>query len=173
MPACMRSARASSTSSDLTCPATWAFTCCPSWSAVPGACPSATPTSWTSARRRPWRKPDVTGHHAGHCPWQPPQTVGPRREEAMSQDAAGPTAATQVEATDHAEVRRPLIIATVARERGITGVHTHVRQLRRFLERAGEPAELVTPHSWARGARLRAVALVPLFGARIVLERVY
>ena len=68
----------------------------------------------------------------------------------------------------------PLIIATIARERGITGVHTHVRQLRRYLARTGGTAELLTPHSWAHGARRWGVVLlVPLFGARIVLERVY
>ncbi len=70
----------------------------------------------------------------------------------------------------------PVVIATVAREQGITGVHTHVRQFRRYLERIGEPADLVTPHSWAQGARgalVRRLVLVPLFGARVVLERAY
>ena len=67
-----------------------------------------------------------------------------------------------------------IVIATVARERGITGVHTHVRQLRRYLDRTGGSAELVTPHSWARSGRWwRGPALVPLFGARVVLERVH
>lgn len=66
-----------------------------------------------------------------------------------------------------------LVIATVARERGITGVHTHVRQLRSYLARSGGTADLVTPHSWAEGAPWRRVALVPLFGARVVLERVW
>ncbi len=68
----------------------------------------------------------------------------------------------------------PVIIAMVARERGITGVHTHVRQLQTYLHGVGEPVELVTPHTWARsGGRWRAAALVPPFGARIVLERTY
>ena len=68
----------------------------------------------------------------------------------------------------------PVIIATVARERGITGVHTHVRQLRRYMARTHGSAELVTPHSWAQETRRwRRLLLVPLFGARIVLERVY
>lgn len=68
----------------------------------------------------------------------------------------------------------PLLIATLARERGITGVHTHVRQLRHYMARTCGSAELVTPHSWAQGARRwRGLLLVPLFGARIVLERVY
>ena len=68
----------------------------------------------------------------------------------------------------------PVIIAMVARERGITGVHTHVRQLQTYLHGVGEPVELVTPHTWARsGGRWRAPALVPPFGARVILERTY
>ncbi|WP_270886163.1 glycosyltransferase family 4 protein [Pedococcus sp. 5OH_020] len=67
---------------------------------------------------------------------------------------------------------RPLIIASVARERGITGVHTHVRQLRGYLARAGVAADLVTPHSWAvRGRPWRGLVLTPLFGLRVALER--
>lgn len=67
----------------------------------------------------------------------------------------------------------PLIIATIARERGVTGVHTHVRQLGCYLQRAGLPVEVVTPHSWvrARGSALRRLVVVPLFGARLLLER--
>ncbi|MFC8501701.1 glycosyltransferase family 4 protein [Pedococcus sp. NPDC057267] len=75
----------------------------------------------------------------------------------------------------------PLVIAMVARERGITGVHTHVRQLRRYLDRTGTPAELVTPHSWVSGAGdarsagawWRRLVLAPAFGARVVLERAW
>jgi glycosyltransferase involved in cell wall biosynthesis len=67
----------------------------------------------------------------------------------------------------------PLMIATVARERGITGVHTHVRQLRGYCERSGVPVEVLTPHTWAQGSVLRASVLAPLFGARIALERVH
>lgn len=69
--------------------------------------------------------------------------------------------------------QRPLVIATVARERGITGVHTHVRQLREYVARTGGSAEIVTPHSWAERSVVRKLLLVPLFGARIALERVY
>ena len=68
---------------------------------------------------------------------------------------------------------RPLVIATVARERGITGVHTHVRQLREYLARTGGSAELVTPHSWAERSVWRKVLLMPLFGVRVALERLY
>ena len=35
------------------------------------------------------------------------------------------------------EASLPLVIATILREEGITGVHTHVRQLRRYLEECG------------------------------------
>jgi len=59
----------------------------------------------------------------------------------------------------------PLVIATMLREEGITGVHTHVRQLRRYLSDHGTPATLVTPFSWGR--RLT----YPVFGVRRVLER--
>ena len=38
-----------------------------------------------------------------------------------------------------------LVIATMLREEGRTGVHTHVRQLRRYLAAQGVRAELVTP----------------------------
>lgn len=68
---------------------------------------------------------------------------------------------------------RPLVIATVARERGITGVHTHVRQLREYLARTGGSTELVTPHSWAERSVWRKVLLMPLFGVRVALERLY
>lgn len=56
------------------------------------------------------------------------------------------------------------MIATMHREEGITGVHTHVRQLRRYLERCGLSATLVTPYSWGRALT------VPVFGPRRVLE---
>ena len=43
-----------------------------------------------------------------------------------------------------------LVIATMLREAGPTGVHTHVRQLRRYPAAQGVRADLVTPFSWAR-----------------------
>jgi glycosyltransferase involved in cell wall biosynthesis len=69
-----------------------------------------------------------------------------------------------VEVTDD-EASVPLVIATMHREEGITGVHTHVRQLRAYLERRGMTATLVTPFSWGRALT------VPVFGPRLVLER--
>src|SRR5262245_30763245 len=59
----------------------------------------------------------------------------------------------------------PLIIATILREKGITGVHTHFRQLCQYLERQGRPAALVTPFSWG-GPLIR-----PVFSVRYLLER--
>ncbi len=59
---------------------------------------------------------------------------------------------------------QPLIIATILREEGTTGVQTHVRQLRKYLERSGTPTTLVTPFSWHR--RIAA----PVFGVRLALE---
>ncbi|MGN6752586.1 MAG: glycosyltransferase family 4 protein [Intrasporangium sp.] len=70
----------------------------------------------------------------------------------------------------------PLVIAAVARERGITGVHTHVRQLRGYLDRTGQRAELITPHTWVGrgfGAWWREAVLLPLFGVRVLLERTW
>ena len=57
----------------------------------------------------------------------------------------------------------PLIIATILREEGATGVQTHVQELRRYLDRTGEPAVLVTPFS--AGYLLAA----PVFGLRLAL----
>ena len=51
------------------------------------------------------------------------------------------------------------------REEGITGVHTHVRELRQYLGRVGVDAPVVTPFSW-----FRALA-APVFGLRRVVER--
>jgi glycosyltransferase involved in cell wall biosynthesis len=58
-----------------------------------------------------------------------------------------------------------LIIATILREKGITGVHTHFRQLHRYLQDKGRPAVLVTSFSW--GLWL----IRPVFGVRCLLER--
>jgi glycosyltransferase involved in cell wall biosynthesis len=65
--------------------------------------------------------------------------------------------------TDIAGGSPAVVIATILREEGSTGVQTHVRQVRRYL---GEPgARLVTPFSWGR------MLTVPVFGVRLVLER--
>jgi glycosyltransferase involved in cell wall biosynthesis len=59
----------------------------------------------------------------------------------------------------------PLLIATLLREEGNTGVHTHMRQLRGYLSGRGVPSTVITPFSW--GKRLRA----PIFGMRLILAR--
>jgi glycosyltransferase involved in cell wall biosynthesis len=58
------------------------------------------------------------------------------------------------------------VIATILRGDGITGVDTHIRQLRRYLKECGSASTLVSPFSWGR-------ALTgPVFGLRpLVLER--
>jgi glycosyltransferase involved in cell wall biosynthesis len=61
--------------------------------------------------------------------------------------------------------RSPLVIATILREEGNTGVHTHFRQLRSYLDRCGAPSEIITPFSWGRLLR------TPVFGIRLALER--
>lgn len=63
------------------------------------------------------------------------------------------------------ETSTPLLIATILREKGITGVHTHFRQLSQYLEAEGRPAALVTPFTWARPLTK------PVFGVRYLLDR--
>jgi glycosyltransferase involved in cell wall biosynthesis len=60
---------------------------------------------------------------------------------------------------------RPLVIATILRAEGSTGVQTHVQQLRRYLEERGTTVTIVTPFSWRRALT------VPVFGFRLALER--
>jgi glycosyltransferase involved in cell wall biosynthesis len=62
------------------------------------------------------------------------------------------------------EAPLPVIIATILRDEGRTGVHTHVRQLRRHFEDRGTTVTLVTPFSWGR------TLTVPVFGVRFALE---
>ena len=58
------------------------------------------------------------------------------------------------------------MIATILRGDGITGVDTHIRQLRGYLEECGSPSMLVNPFSWGR------TLTGPVFGLRpLVLER--
>jgi glycosyltransferase involved in cell wall biosynthesis len=64
-----------------------------------------------------------------------------------------------------AEISPPVIIATILREEGSTGVQTHVQQLRRYLEEFGTATVLVTPFSWGRALT------VPVFGFRLALKR--
>ena len=60
----------------------------------------------------------------------------------------------------------PLVIATVFRAEGSTGVHTHVHQLRQYLSLAGTAVTLLTPFSWRRSVTY------PLFAPRLVLRYV-
>lgn len=60
----------------------------------------------------------------------------------------------------------PLIVATILREEGITGVHTHIQQLRRYIEEKGMTATLVTSFSWGRSLSYPVYAVRPL-----ILER--
>jgi glycosyltransferase involved in cell wall biosynthesis len=60
----------------------------------------------------------------------------------------------------------PVVLAIHLREEGNTGVHTHVRELRRYLETHGSTSTLVTPFSWAR------LLTYPVFGLRrLVMDR--
>ncbi len=61
----------------------------------------------------------------------------------------------------------PLVIATILRGDGITGVDTHIRQVRRYLDGRGQVSTLVTPFSWGR------FLTYPVFGLRsLILERI-
>jgi glycosyltransferase involved in cell wall biosynthesis len=60
-----------------------------------------------------------------------------------------------------------LVIATILRGDGGTGVDTHIRQVRRYLEECGQSSTLVTPFSWGR------LLTYPVFGLRsLVLKRI-
>jgi len=68
----------------------------------------------------------------------------------------------------------PLVISSMLRAHGVTGVQTHVRQLLGYL--AGDPGadvELVTPFSWGRPLYLPVYAMRhaidPVSGAAVVL----
>jgi glycosyltransferase involved in cell wall biosynthesis len=64
------------------------------------------------------------------------------------------------------DASEPLIIATILRGTGRTGVDTHIRQLRRYLDECGTASTLVTPFSWGR------LLTYPVFGFRsLVLKR--
>jgi glycosyltransferase involved in cell wall biosynthesis len=61
----------------------------------------------------------------------------------------------------------PLVVATILRGDGITGVDTHIRQVRRYLKECGQASTLVTPFSWGR------LLTYPVFGLRsLVLRRI-
>lgn len=58
----------------------------------------------------------------------------------------------------------PVLIATIFREGGSTGVHTHMRQVRGYLESHGTDVTVVTPFSWQRSLTY------PVFAPRLVLK---
>jgi glycosyltransferase involved in cell wall biosynthesis len=62
------------------------------------------------------------------------------------------------------ETSPPLIIATMLREEGITGVQSYVKRLRRYLGERDIATTLLTPFSWGRPLT------VPVFGLRFVLK---
>ncbi len=62
--------------------------------------------------------------------------------------------------------RRPLIIATMLRAAGATGVQTHVREVTSYFATRGNEPQVVTPMSW--GGPLA----VPAFAPRLVLDQI-
>jgi glycosyltransferase involved in cell wall biosynthesis len=81
----------------------------------------------------------------------------------MTYNDGGPSRSGGARPPDEAPL--PLVIATMLREEGVTGIHTHVRQLRQYLENCDIPVTLVTPFSWG------GALTVPVFGFRLLLER--
>ena len=59
-----------------------------------------------------------------------------------------------------------VVVATIFREDGETGVHTHFGQLRDYLERHGTGVSVVTPFAWNR------TLSYPVFAPRLVLRHV-
>jgi hypothetical protein len=60
----------------------------------------------------------------------------------------------------------PLVIATILREEGITGVHSYTKRLRQYLGERGVATKLITPFSW--GGPLT----IPVFGFRLAVQHV-
>ena len=81
----------------------------------------------------------------------------------MRPDIEGSTHASSGRIQD--EPSLPLVIATMLREEGITGVQSYVQRLRRYLDDHNMPAPLITPFSWGRPLT------VPVFGFRLALQR--
>jgi glycosyltransferase involved in cell wall biosynthesis len=59
----------------------------------------------------------------------------------------------------------PLVIASIMREDGVTGVQSYIKRLRRYFGERGIANTLVTPFSWGW------LLTVPVFGFRVALER--
>jgi glycosyltransferase involved in cell wall biosynthesis len=59
-----------------------------------------------------------------------------------------------------------LVIASILRQNGTTGVHTHLRELQAFLNESDIPSTTVNPFSWNR------LLSTPVFGVRLALERI-
>jgi glycosyltransferase involved in cell wall biosynthesis len=81
----------------------------------------------------------------------------------MRPDIEGPAPASGRPVPDQPSL--PLVIATMLREEGITGVQSYVQRLRRYLDDHNMAAPLITPFSW--GGPL----IMPVFGFRLALQR--
>src|SRR5258708_38637955 len=82
----------------------------------------------------------------------------------MSPNDSAPFPASGSQRAD--EVFPPLVLATILREDGITGVQSYVKRLCRYLGERGIAPTLATPFSWGRWLT------VPVFGFRLVVQRV-
>lgn len=61
----------------------------------------------------------------------------------------------------------PIIIPTLLHEHGPTGVHAHFNSFRKYLERQGRAARVVTPFD------VRRVLAYPMFGVRYAFDRLH
>lgn len=60
---------------------------------------------------------------------------------------------------------RPIVVATLMRNRGATGVQTHIREVTKYFTSKGNPPLIVTPMSWSGPLSLASSA------PRLVLDR--
>jgi len=60
---------------------------------------------------------------------------------------------------------RPIVISTLLREDGATGVQTHIREVKAYFTSRGNPPKVVTPMSW--GGPLS----IPAFAPRLIIDR--
>lgn len=88
--------------------------------------------------------------------------AAPGMDGQMRHDKDGPSRSRRRRL--HDEDSPPLVIATILRGDGITGVDTHIRQLHQYLVENGSGSSLVTPFSWGR------LLTYPVFGLRRLVQ---
>jgi len=92
---------------------------------------------------------------------RPAPEAGPGGADPAPAGMAGPAGGPGPDGAEPA-----LVVATLLRGSGATGVETHIREVVAFAAGRGAPATVVTPFSW-----VMPVA-APVFGARLAIDRV-